>query len=474
MPDPFAGQADFNETADKNDHADFGTPPGGNLVYSDLSMVPRTTHRDRVGGEAKESSSLASGCERVKSHHAPAGTLAGGEPGRGSTRDADGRITYVENTVGRWPPNVILADGTLFDDPESPYVVGGGTSGPGVWGTSNQTTDPDRMFNGSPGRSDYRSVASVQEHGPASKSRYFLLPRSSNAPDVALPQGSPTFDQEVVGCLSDAPVPSAATSSSPSRLAEGSAQSLARTAPDGPPECMREAMGRPTTSATESASSPCDASRTTTTRRWPESRPETHTPAISRASCVGAPTTSFGTTTTTPSRPTSGSCVDRVTHSSTPDETRTGNSGAPSGLAVSRPDATYPKFLLVPKASRKDRDSDVNGDPIGLPEELFNGKSGRLSSLSAGRDTRYRNTHTTTKSRALMRWLVRLIASKGALVLDPFAGSGTTGLAAHDEGCDYLLIEQDPDYVDIARARLGDSLSDRHDTSPGASPHSPM
>jgi site-specific DNA-methyltransferase (adenine-specific) len=72
-----------------------------------------------------------------------------------------------------------------------------------------------------------------------------------------------------------------------------------------------------------------------------------------------------------------------------------------------------------------------------------------------------------------MRWLVRLIASKGALVLDPFAGSGTTGLAAHDEGCDYLLIEQDPDYVDIARARLGDSLDDRHDAPPGASRHSP-
>ena len=137
------------------------------------------------------------------------------------------------------------------------------------------------------------------------------------------------------------------------------------------------------------------------------------------------------------------------------------------------------RFYLLPKASRRDRDSDVNGDPIGLPEESFvryqmgHGSSGRPSTLSAGRDTQYRNTHSTTKSRALMRWLVRLIASKGALVLDPFAGSGTTGLAAHDEGCDYLLIEQDPDYVDIARARLGDSLNDRHDAPQGGDAHSP-
>ena len=72
-----------------------------------------------------------------------------------------------------------------------------------------------------------------------------------------------------------------------------------------------------------------------------------------------------------------------------------------------------------------------------------------------------------------MRWLVPLIASNGALVLDPFSGSGTSGLAAHDEGCDYLLIEQDPDYVDIARARLGDSLNDRHDAPQGGDAHSP-
>jgi site-specific DNA-methyltransferase (adenine-specific) len=54
-----------------------------------------------------------------------------------------------------------------------------------------------------------------------------------------------------------------------------------------------------------------------------------------------------------------------------------------------------------------------------------------------------------------MRYLTRLVARPGGLVLDPFAGSGTTGLACQAEGFDYLLIEQDPQTVDIARARLG-------------------
>jgi DNA modification methylase len=53
-----------------------------------------------------------------------------------------------------------------------------------------------------------------------------------------------------------------------------------------------------------------------------------------------------------------------------------------------------------------------------------------------------------------MRHLVRLVARKGGLVLDPFAGSGTTGVAAATEGMDYLLIEREREHVLIARARL--------------------
>jgi site-specific DNA-methyltransferase (adenine-specific) len=53
-----------------------------------------------------------------------------------------------------------------------------------------------------------------------------------------------------------------------------------------------------------------------------------------------------------------------------------------------------------------------------------------------------------------MRWLVALVTPPGGVVLDPFAGSGTTGVAAVMEERMFLGIEREPEYVDIACARL--------------------
>ena len=64
------------------------------------------------------------------------------------------------------------------------------------------------------------------------------------------------------------------------------------------------------------------------------------------------------------------------------------------------------------------------------------------------------NDHPTVKSLALMRYLIRLITPPGGTVLDPFCGSGSTGLAAQHEGFSFLGIEQDPHYAEIARQRL--------------------
>jgi hypothetical protein len=60
----------------------------------------------------------------------------------------------------------------------------------------------------------------------------------------------------------------------------------------------------------------------------------------------------------------------------------------------------------------------------------------------------------TVKPLGLMRWLVRLVTPPGGTVLDPFAGSGTTGEAAVIEGLRCILIEKDADYVALARVRL--------------------
>lgn len=62
--------------------------------------------------------------------------------------------------------------------------------------------------------------------------------------------------------------------------------------------------------------------------------------------------------------------------------------------------------------------------------------------------------HPTVKPVALIRWLVRLITPPGGTVLDPFAGTGTTGQAAIAEGFDAILIEREAEYVADIRARL--------------------
>ena len=53
-----------------------------------------------------------------------------------------------------------------------------------------------------------------------------------------------------------------------------------------------------------------------------------------------------------------------------------------------------------------------------------------------------------------MRYLVRLVTPPDGTVLDPFTGSGTTGIAAHLEGFDFIGIEREAEYAEIAEARI--------------------
>ena len=64
------------------------------------------------------------------------------------------------------------------------------------------------------------------------------------------------------------------------------------------------------------------------------------------------------------------------------------------------------------------------------------------------------NTHPTVKPIKLMSYLVNLITPEGGIVLDPFMGSGSTGMAAKQEGFDFIGIELDESYVNIAKARI--------------------
>lgn len=69
------------------------------------------------------------------------------------------------------------------------------------------------------------------------------------------------------------------------------------------------------------------------------------------------------------------------------------------------------------------------------------------------------NRHLTAKSITLMRWLVRLITPPGGLVLDPFLGSGTTGVAAVSEGHAFMGCDLSPEFVAVARQRIEHALA---------------
>jgi site-specific DNA-methyltransferase (adenine-specific) len=64
------------------------------------------------------------------------------------------------------------------------------------------------------------------------------------------------------------------------------------------------------------------------------------------------------------------------------------------------------------------------------------------------------NHHPTVKPTDLMRYLCRLVTPPEGTVLDPFMGSGSTGKAAVLEGFNFIGIEREPEYLEIARARI--------------------
>jgi DNA modification methylase len=89
----------------------------------------------------------------------------------------------------------------------------------------------------------------------------------------------------------------------------------------------------------------------------------------------------------------------------------------------------------------------------------FGGDTGTASRFfycaKANRNERCGSKHPTIKPLALMRYLCRLVTPPGGVVLDPFAGTGTTGEAAALEGMRAVLIENEPEYVADIVKRLG-------------------
>jgi len=76
-----------------------------------------------------------------------------------------------------------------------------------------------------------------------------------------------------------------------------------------------------------------------------------------------------------------------------------------------------------------------------------------------------KNLHPCVKPVALMRWLCRLVTPPGGLVLDPFFGSGSTGIACVEEGFSFVGVEKDVDYIKVAESRIEHAMKGARDDS---------
>jgi len=145
-------------------------------------------------------------------------------------------------------------------------------------------------------------------------------------------------------------------------------------------------------------------------------------------------------------------------HKGTPDITPAGHKW---GL---KPTTTYghddsggaSRFFYVAKASKRDRNEGLNG----LPEKanVFMARANGTGEVQPGMErfatAPKQNFHPTVKPTALMQYLIRLVTPDNGVVLDPFAGSGSTGKAAILEGKRFIGIELTADYLPIIEGRL--------------------
>jgi site-specific DNA-methyltransferase (adenine-specific) len=119
------------------------------------------------------------------------------------------------------------------------------------------------------------------------------------------------------------------------------------------------------------------------------------------------------------------------------------------------------RFFYVAKSSKRDRNEGCEG-----LEEHESKRTQAGGDDTRGRPTPVnRNHHPTVKPTALMRYLCKLVTPPAGTVLDPFCGSGSTGKGAVLEGFRFIGIEQDAEYIEIARRRIEWAFQQAHPTT---------
>lgn len=116
-------------------------------------------------------------------------------------------------------------------------------------------------------------------------------------------------------------------------------------------------------------------------------------------------------------------------------------------------------LLQFPKASKRERNEGCEGLEKKTASECCEDRREGSAGLNnpragAGITSGGQNHHPTVKPVHLMSWLVRLVSKEGDTVLDPFMGSGTTGVATIQLNRKFVGIERDSEYINIARSRI--------------------
>jgi len=115
----------------------------------------------------------------------------------------------------------------------------------------------------------------------------------------------------------------------------------------------------------------------------------------------------------------------------------------------------FKSIIYQAKASKSERNRGCDG----LEEKVSGGMAGTADqTLLTGsgniRNNMARNNHPTVKPIALMEYLIKMVTRKGGTVLDPFMGSGSTGVACKRLGYEFIGIEREAEYITIAKARI--------------------
>lgn len=120
----------------------------------------------------------------------------------------------------------------------------------------------------------------------------------------------------------------------------------------------------------------------------------------------------------------------------------------------SETDSSAARFFYCAKAGRADRNEGLDGLPDRVGGMNSNTSGQHITRRDGWTPEPVKNHHPTVKPTDLMRYLCRLVTPPGGLVLDPFMGSGSTGKAAILEGFRFVGCELQPEYIEIARARI--------------------